>query len=319
VAARKDETMTPAWPPLPLAEWQDTRDTLHLWTQIVGKIRMARAPMLNHWWQVTLYVTARGLTTSPIPAGTRTFEIRFDFIDHQLLIETSEGEVRALALRPRSVADFYQETMGALRSLGLETPIRTVPSEIENPIPFDEDRTHASYDADAAQRFWQVLVQSDRLLTRFRSSFLGKASPVHFFWGGFDMAVTRFSGRLAPPHPGGFPGFPDWAVRESYSHEVSSCGFWAGGPPGTEAVYYAYAYPEPEGFASMPAGPRQAFYSNEMKEFLLPYEAVRTADSPDDVLLEFLQKTFEAAAERGGWDRAALERRTEARQSVRSR
>jgi hypothetical protein len=296
------------WPSLPLAEWQDTCATLHMWTQIVGKLRLARTPWVNHQWHVPLYVTARGLTTSPIPYGTSIFQVDFDFIDHRLRIETSAGTGRTIALAPRSVADFYDAVMTALRELDLHVRIRARPNEVERAIPFPEDHEHASYDAEHANRFWRVLVQSDRVLKAFRSRFIGKCSPVHFFWGGFDLAVTRFSGRTAPPHPGGVPNFPDWAARDAYSHEVSSCGFWPGGGPVPMPVYYAYAYPEPEGFSAASVEPGSAFYSPELREFLLPHDAVRTAASPDDVLLAFLQSTYEAAANLGRWDRAALER-----------
>jgi len=296
-----------SWPALPLTEWQDTYATLHMWTQIVGKVRLARAPMLNHWWQVALYVTARGLTTSPIPYGDASFEISFDFLDHQLRIQTSDGGVRTLALAPRSVADFYREFMAALRDLGLEIKIRTMPVEVPDPIPFDQDYRHHSYVPEQAQRFWRILNQSDRVLQQFRCGFVGKCSPVHFFWGSFDLAVTRFSGRPAPPHPGGIPHMADWVTRLAYSHEVSSCGFWPGGGPVPEPVFYAYAYPEPDGFRNYPVRPPAAYYSNDMHEFLLPYEAVRRAPDPDAMLLEFAQSTYEAAADRGGWDRRALE------------
>ncbi|MFL6197954.1 MAG: DUF5996 family protein, partial [Thermoanaerobaculia bacterium] len=287
--------------------WQDTYATLHMWTQIVGKVRLALAPPINHWWQVTSYVTPRGLTTSAIPYGTRTFAIDFDFLDHVLRITTSDGGIRTVPLRPRTVADFYAAVMDALHSLGLEIPIWSMPVEIEGPIPFDRDVTHAAYDPDAAQRFWRVLVQTDRVLNVFRSRFLGKVSPVHFFWGAFDLAVTRFSGRRAPKH-GPTPNIADWVVQEAYSHEVSSLGFWPGGGPVTEPVFYAYAYPEPEGFKEAKVEPAAAFYSPDLGEFLLPYEVVRTAASPDDILLRFAQSTYEAAAEAAGWDRAALER-----------
>lgn len=295
------------WPSLPVAEWQDTYETLHMWTQIVGKIRMALAPKLNHWWHSTLYVTPRGLTTSSIAYGMRTFEISFDFLEHYLQIEISDGTSRRIALESRSVASFYQEVMSTLSALGLEVRIWTMPQEVAEPIPFDEDRQHAAYDPEYAQRFWRILVQADRVMRAFRSSFMGKCSPVHFFWGSFDLAVTRFSGRPAPEHPGGVPGLADWVTREAYSHEVSSCGFWPGGGAVEEPVFYAYAYPAPEGFRDYPIQPQEAFYSEQMQEFLLPYEAVRQADEPDAVLLTFLQSTYEAAANLGKWDRAALE------------
>jgi hypothetical protein len=295
------------WPPLPLAAWQDTCTTLHMWTQIVGKVRLAQAPMLNHWWQVPFYVTTRGLTTSPIPYGKVNFEINFDFLDHQLRVQTSDGAIRTLALAPRSVADFYREFMAVLRALGLEVKIRTLPVEVQDPIPFDQDDMHHSYDPESAQRFWRILTQSDRVLQEFRSGYLGKSSPVHFFWGSFDLAVTRFSGRLAPPHPGGVPHLADWVTRLAYSHEVSSCGFWPGGGPVPEPVFYAYAYPEPEGFRHQSVRPGSAYYSSELREFILPYEAVRQTGNTDAMFLDFAQSTYEAAADLGGWDRHALE------------
>ena len=295
------------WPELPLEAWRDTRDTLHMWTQIVGKIRLARAPHVNHWWQVVSYVTARGLTTSPVPYGGRTFQIDFDFIDHRLRILTSDGDSRELELRPRTVANFYRELTAELHSLDLPVRLYTVPQEVPDPIRFEQDDVHAAYDPDYARRFWQALVQSDRVLARFRSEFQGKASPVHFFWGSFDLALTRFSGRPAPRHPG-FPGVADFITSEGYSHEVHSVGFWPGGPPGTDALFYAYAYPEPPGFASAKPRPVTASWSGELKEFVLPYEAVRSAPSPDDALLDFCRSTYEAAATLGSWDRAALER-----------
>ena len=300
--------MTDAWPALPLDSSWDTYETLHMWTQIVGKTRLALAPMENHWWQVVLYVSERGLTTSPIPAGHRTFAIDFDFLEHNLSVTTSDGDARTLQLRPRSVADFYEDYRSLLRSLDLQVKIWPVPVEVESSIRFTEDRTHASYDADSVTRLWQVLVQADRVLKRFRGRFLGKASPVHFFWGGFDLAATRFSGRRAPVHPGGVPHVGDWVMHEAYSHEVSSLGFWPGRGPNPEPVFYAYAYPEPEGFRSYPVKPSAARYDDELREFVLPYAAVRTAADPDEALLEFAQTTYAAAADLGGWDRAALER-----------
>jgi hypothetical protein len=295
------------WPALPLEAWQDTCATLHLWTQIVGKVRLAQAPMLNHWWQVPFYVTTRGLTTSPIPYGDVSFDVCFDFLDHQLRVQTSDDDTRTLALAPRSVADFFREFMAALHALGLEVQIRTLPVEVQDPIPFDEDDTHRSYDPEYAQRFWRILARADRVLQVFRSGFLGKSSPVHFFWGSFDLAVTRFSGRVAPPHPGGVPHLADWVTRLAYSHEVSSCGFWPGGGPVPEPVFYAYVYPEPEGFRHHPVRAASAFYSSDLREFILPYEAVRLSDNPDAMLLDFAQSTYEAAADLAGWDRRALE------------
>ncbi len=301
---------TELWPALPLEEWKETYATLHMWTQIVGKIRLAQTLWVNHSWHTTLYVTSRGMTTSPIPYGMRTFQIDFDFIDHRLVILTSDGAVRTIALRPVSVADFYGEVMTALQELNLKMSIRTKPNEVVEPILFEQDHTHASYDANYANRFWRVLVQSDRVLKEFRSRFIGKCSPVHFFWGSFDLAVTRFSGRLAPEHPGGVPNLPDSVTREAYSHEVSSCGFWPGGGAIIEPAFYAYAYPEPQGFKDYLVRPKAAFYSSDMREFILPYSAVRNLDNPDEALLGFLQSTYEAAANRGNWDRAALERTT---------
>ena len=297
-----------AWPRLPLDEWRDTYATLHMWTQIVGKTRLALAPMENHWWQVALYVTPRGLTTSAMPSGTRTLAAEFDFIDHQLYLRASDGATRSVALAPRSVADFYAAYMAALGSLGIEPRIRPVPVEVETAIPFAEDREHASYDADAANRCWRLLVQADRVMKRFRGRFLGKASPVHFFWGSFDMAATRFSGRPAPSHPGGAPNCPDYVMVEAYSRECSSCGMWFGGGALAEPAFYAYAYPEPAGFADQPVRPAGAYYSAELREFILPCERVREAADPDGTLLEFLQSTYEAAAGPGGWERAMLER-----------
>jgi len=297
-----------AWPSLPLAEWQESCATLHMWTQVVGKIRLARAPTINHWWQVPLYVTCRGLTTSPIPYGARSFQIDFDFVDHRLAIDASDGRREGFPLAPMAVAEFYHEVMGRLRSLGLEVRIWTTPVEVADPIPFEQDQVHAAYDPDHVRRFWRILVQADRLFTDFRARFLGKASPVHFFWGSFDLAVTRFSGRAAPAHPGA-PNVADAVTREAYSHEVSSCGFWPGGGAFDGPAFYAYAYPQPPGFPEAPVRPGGvAFYSREAGEFLLPYDAVRRADAPDAMLLEFLQSTYETAATLGGWDRAALER-----------
>lgn len=295
-----------AWPALPLEDWKDTYATLHMWTQVIGKIRLALAPLVNHWWQVPLYVTSRGLTTSPIPYGTRTFQIDFDFLAHELRIETSSGEERSFPLAPRSVADTYYRTMEALRALDIEVHIWTTPVEIADPVPFEHDNRHA-YDPEYAQRFWRILMQADRVLTEFRAGFIGKSSPVHFFWGSFDLAVTRFSGRQAPVHPGA-PNVADFVTREAYSHEVSSCGFWPGGGPISEPVFYAYAYPEPSDFKDHPVQPAEAFYNLELGEFLLPYEAVRNAESPDQALLAFAQSTYEAAANLGKWDRQNLER-----------
>ncbi len=298
----------PDWPALPLAEWRDTYATLHMWTQIVGKTRLALAPMENHWWQVALYLTARGLTTSPMPCGQRTVEVEFDFCGHALRLQASDGASHSFALAPRSVADFHARYIAALHSLGIEPVLMARPVEVETAIPFAQDHEHASYDADAAHRCWQILAQADRVLKRFRGRFTGKQSPVHFFWGSFDLALTRFSGRAAPRHPGGAPNCPDRVMVEAYSHECCSCGFWPGGGASAEPAFYAYAYPEPPGYATRPARPAAARYHPQAREFILPYEAVRSAADPDATLLEFLQTGYEAAADLGRWDRAALER-----------
>jgi hypothetical protein len=295
------------WPELPLAEWKDTYDTVHRWTQIVGKIRLALTPLQNHWWNSTLYVTPRGLTTSAMSYNGRLFQIDFDFIDRLLLIEATDGSVKTITLRSRSVSEFYQETMAALGSLGIHVPIWTTPVEVPDRTPFEQDQKHASYDPEYGQRFWRILAQVSLVFTEFRSRFTGKVSPVHFFWGAFDLAVTRFSGRTAPLHPGA-PNCARFVMVEAYSHELSSCGFWPGGGPIDEPVFYAYAYPEPEGFKDYPIQPEEAFYHKEMREFVLPYDVVRNAKSPDKTLLSFLQSTYEAAAMRAKWDRHALER-----------
>ncbi|HWM82898.1 MAG TPA: DUF5996 family protein [Pseudolabrys sp.] len=297
-----------AWPELSYAAWKDTCETLHLWTQIVGKIRAAQTPWLNHSWHVTLYVSARGLTTSAIPYGARTLEIEFDFIDHVLWLRDNEGRTRQVMLKPQTVAEFYAAVFAALAELRFDIRIHTMPNEIVDPIRFDEDRVHRSYDADYANRFWRILMQSDRLFTKFRTGFLGKASPVHFFWGSFDLAVTRFSGRRAPLHPGGVPNLSNAVAQEAYSHEVSSAGFWPGGGGVVDyPAYYSYAYPAADGFARAAVQPAAAFFSTDLSEFLLPYDAVRIADDPDGIVLAFLQSTYEAAADTGHWDRAALE------------
>ena len=293
------------WPELTLSAWEDTRDTFHMWTQVVGKVRLALEPMVNHWWQVPLYVTARGLTTSLMHAGTTGLEIEFDLIDHVLDLRTFHGRSRQVTLEPRSVASFYEATMVALGELGVRVTISSRPQEVIEAIPFAQDEEHHAYDAAAVHRFWLALVQIHRVMTRFRAGFVGKASPVHFFWGGPDLAVTRFSGRRAPKHPGGVPNCPDWVQELAYSHEVSSCGFWPGGS--SEGSFYSYAYPQPARFATWPVLPDAAYYGDEMGEFLLPYTAVRTANDPEAVLLTFFESTYEAAAELGGWDRAALE------------
>jgi hypothetical protein len=292
-----------AWPELPLAAWQDTYATLHMWTQIVGKVRMALSPLINHWWEVPLYVNARGLTTSAIPYGDGIFEVQFDFIEHGLSIQTSWGGAKTLALRPQTVADFYAEFMLALRALGVEVKIWTMPCEVPNPVRFEKDTEHKSYDREYAQRFWRVLILCDTVFKEFRAGFIGKDSPVHFFWGSFDLCVTRFSGRRAPERPGA-----DAITREAYSHEVISAGFWPGGGDVKGAAFYAYAAPEPAGFAAEKVRPAAAFYHPGMKEFLLMYDDVRGAESPREALMSFLHSTYEAGAKLAGWDRKELER-----------
>ncbi len=296
------------WPNLAFQEWKDTYLTLHMWMQIVGKIRLVQTPWVNHSWHTTLYITSRGLTTSPIPYGSRTFQITFDFINHELQIQTNDGEMDAMSLVPRSVADFYVELLARLAELNLEVKIHTTPNEVADPIPFEKDYVHASYDPEYANRFWRALVQADRVFKQFRARFIGKCSPVHFFWGSFDLAVTRFSGRRAPEHPGGVPHLSDWVTREAYSHEVSSCGFWPGSEQMPQPVFYSYAYPEPAGFNAAMVRPGGAGYNTEFREFIFPYDEVRESASPDEVLLEFLQSSYEAAAELGGWNRPELER-----------
>ncbi len=306
-----------AWPNLPLEAWSETAATLHLWLQIAGKIRLAGSPWVNHGWSVTLYVTGRGLTTSPIPDDDRTFQVDFDFVAHRLVIQASDGRTTDFALEPMTVSTFYRRVGDAMQSLGLRMKINSRPNEVPDPVPFDRDEIHRAYDPEFVNRFWRVLVQADRVLKSFRARFLGKSSPVHFFWGAPDLAVTRFSGRLAPQHPGGIPNLPDRVTREAYSHEVSSCGFWWGGAPVAYPVFYAYAYPEPAGYAEARVSPREAFYSSDLHEFLLPYDAMRQSASPDDTLLTFLQSTYEAAATLGHWDRATLERHEDPRQGSR--
>ena len=290
------------WPELVLKEWEDTRATLHMWTQIIGKIRLAATPLVNHWWNVPLYVSARGLTTSAMPYDYHVFDIEFDFVAHKLVFRKDDGATRMIGLSARTVADFYQEVMATVESLGISLKIWPVPVEIKDPIPFEQDIVHASYDPDYANRFWKVLVESTLVFEEFRSRFIGKVSPVHFFWGSFDLAVTRFSGRRAPERPGA-----DAITREAYSHEVISHGFWPGGG-GMEAAYYAYAAPEPEGFSKASIRPETAFYSEEMKEYFLPYDDARKATSPKDAVLEFAQSTYEAGADLGNWTRADCER-----------
>ena len=294
------------WPDLPYVTWRETATTLHLWTQIVGKVRLSLAPWVNHSWQVPLYVTARGLGTSAIPFGAENLEMEFDFIGHRLLARTSRGDERTLALVPQPVADFYSRVVDLLNRLGVPVSINELPSELPHPLRFSDDRVHGAYDPDAVHRFWRALVQVDRIFKLFRSGFLGKVSPVHFFWGSFDLAVTRFSGRRAPLHPGGVTGLPDAVAREAYSHEVSSAGFWPGGETFPQAAFYSYAYPEPAGFqeGSLTAG---AYYDTTLGEFVLPYDSVRTSADPEGTLLAFLSATYAAAADHGRWDRAALE------------
>lgn len=291
------------WPRLDYAQWRDTLQTLHLWTQIVGKVRLTLSPWLNHGWQVPLYVTARGLGTTAIHAAGGLLEIEFDFIDHRLVVRHSQGPDRGFALEPMSVASFYRRLKNELQAAGFAVAINVVPNEVPDPIRFPDDELHASYDGDAVHRFWRALVQVDRVFRMFRTSFLGKCSPVHFFWGSFDLAVTRFSGRPAPLHPGGFPGLPDPVTREAYSHEVSSAGFWPGSEAHPEAAFFSYAYPTPSGFAQAAVQPGQAFWSETFGEWMLPYEAVRTAADPDAALLAFLNTTYRAAADLADWDR----------------
>ena len=295
------------WPSLPFAQAKSTWDTLHLWTQIVGKVRLALTPWQPHSWHATLYVTARGLSTSSITADGRMFDIEFDFIAHVLNVRVSDGRSQTIGLKGLSVATFYAGLMGALNKLGIEVTIHDRPNELPDPIPFAEDKVHASYEADHVEQLWRAMVQIDRVLKIFRTGFLGKSSPVHFFWGSFDLAVSRFSSRRAPLHPGGIPNLPDRITREAYSHEVSSAGFWPGGGPTDYAAFYSYAYPAPEGFAEQPIRPATAFYSQDAGEFILPYEVVRTANDPDATLLEFLTSTYEAAATTAKWDRSELE------------
>jgi hypothetical protein len=301
------EQTSTVWPELPYAAWRETCATVQLWTQIVGKIRLTQTPWLNHSWHVTLYVTSRGLTTSPIPHGSRTFEIVFDFVGQALVIDVSDGASRRIPLEPRTVADFHGAVMNALDELGIPVRIRDYPCEIAGAMRFNEDRTHFAYDREYAQRFWRVLVQVDRVFKQFRTGFVGKASPVHFFWGSFDLAVTRFSGRRAPAFTGKAPGLDPAVMREAYSHEVSSAGFWPGGNGIDYAAFYSYAYPTPASFKSFPVQPEGAAFNEALGEYLLAYDKVRTAANPDAALLAFLQSTYEAAAESAKWDRAALE------------
>ncbi len=298
------EISTALWPDLPFSAWQDTCETLHMWTQIVGKVRLVLSPAVNHWWHVSLYITSRGLTTSPIPYHQHTFEVQFDFVNHNLLIDTDDGRNKTLPLIPRSVAEFYREFVAALHALGIEVTINTLPAEVKNPIHCDVDDVHAAYDAEYAQRFWRILVQTELVMRQFRSSFLGKSSPIHFFWGGFDLAHTRFSGRRAPGRPGA-----DAITREAYSHEVISCGFWPGNEAAPEAGFYAYCVPEPPGFQDACVRPAAAFYSAEWGEYLLPYQAIRNSATPEQDLLAFFQSIYNAGATLGKWDRENLERK----------
>src|SRR6266700_3905867 len=315
MAAR--EAHTEIWPALPFEEWKETCATLHMWTQVVGKIRLSLAPWTNHSWHVTLYLTARGLTTSPIPHRAGIFEIRFDFIDHELRILKTDGAAQVIKLRPKSVAAFYREVMDALSELKVDTTINTTPNEVEPAISFEQDEKHRSYDPEYANRFWRVLAQSDRVFKEFRSHFCGKCSPVHFFWGSFDLAVTRFSGRPAPAHPGGIPHLPDAITREAYSQEGDSLGFWPGNDQIPTALFYSYAYPSPDGFADAKVKPASASFHPQLREFVLPYEDVRRAESPDDMILEFAQSTYDAASTLAKWDRAALEEKKPALHSAR--
>jgi Family of unknown function (DUF5996) len=304
------------WPALPFPEWKETAKTLHMWTQVVGKVRLALSPWTNHSWHVTLYLTARGLTTSPIPFRDRVFEIRFDFVSHELRLLTSDGGLKTIPLRAQTVAQFYRAVIDALRDLGIEVQINTTPNEVDPAIPFEQNETDSAYDPEYANRFWRVLLQSDRVFKEFRAEFCGKCSPVHFFWGSFDLAVTRFSGRRAPQHPGGVPHLPDAVTREAYSHEVSSLGFWPGNEMMPDPIFYSYAYPAPPGFSEAKVQPASATYNPQLKEFVLPYEQMRQAESPDAALLEFARSTYDAASTLGNWDRAAL---TEAKPHLHSR
>jgi hypothetical protein len=297
-----------AWPELPYEAWRDTHATLHLWLQIVGKLRLAQTPWINHSWHVPLYVSARGLTTTAIPHGERTFQVDFDFVSHVLVVSTSDGAMAKLPLEPQPVAQFYTRLMALLASLDLPIRINTMPNEIADAIPFPDDQVHASYDADAVHRYWRILTQAHHVFTDFRARFIGKCSPVHSFWGGPDLAVTRFSGRAAPLHPGGVPNLPDRVAREAYSHEVSSAGFWAGGGPAPYPLFYSYAYPEPAGYADAEVRPAGATYNRDLREFVLPYDVVRQSPAPEAALLAFLESTYDAAASLGQWPRSALER-----------
>ncbi len=311
-------TTTPKWPELSLTEWRGTYATLHMWSQIVGKTRLALAPMENHWWQVALYLTARGLTTSTMPYGNRGVEVQFDFIAHQLLIQVDDGSRRSFPLASMPVSDFFARYMSALHELRIDPAIYASPVEVVTAIPFAQDHEHATYNPRAAQQCWLIILNAQRVMQRFRGGFTGKQSPVHFFWGSFDLACTRFSGRRAPRHPGGAPHCPDWVMVEAYSHECSSCGFWPG-DENAQPTFYAYAYPEPPGYAAHGAQPRAAHYDNTAREYLLPYESLRAAPDADEVLLSFFQTTYEAAADLGRWDRTALDRPAPAKAVYRPR
>jgi hypothetical protein len=304
---------TERWPALPYHEWRDTAATLHLWLQIVGKIRVAQCPWLNHSWHVTLQVTARGLGTRLIWHENAAFQIEFDFLEHWLLVRTTGGRTAALALKSQSTASFYRSVMDVLAQLSVPVTIHTTPNELPDPVAFEADEQHRSYDPEYVNRYWRALVETERVFEEFRTRYIGKSSPVHYFWGSADLAVTRFSGRTAPRHPGGIPHLPDWVTREAYSHEVSSAGFWAGGESYPQAIFYSYAYPEPPGFADARVQPAAARYDKTLKEFVLPYDDVRAASSPDGALLDFLQSTYESAANLGKWDRKALEHSEEFR------
>jgi hypothetical protein len=299
--------MTEKWPDIPFEPWKDSCTTLHLWMQIVGKYRLSRTPWINHSWQATFYVTSRGLTTSLIEAGSHSVQFDFDLIEHRLIGSSTDGSTASFALEPMTVAEFYDRFLALTDELGVRIEIHGTPNEISDPIPFAKDTKHASYDADAVHRFWRTLVQIDRVFKCFRTGFLGKVSPVHLFWGSFDLAVTRFSGRVAPMHPGGIPGLPDVVTREAYSHEVSSAGFWPGGGPVEYPAFYSYAYPTPAEFSVQPVAPAEAFFDQKAGEFLLPYSVVRNAPDPDQMLLNFLETTYDAAARLGRWNRAELE------------
>jgi len=303
---RTDSAADVNWPPLPWAEWHQTATTLQLGMQVIGKIRLALATRTNHWWHVTLYPTCRGLTTSPMPYGSRMLQIDFDFLNHRLHLQSSDGRQQGIALQPMTVAEFYRQVMANLEQLEMPVHINPMPSEVADPIPFTQDEEHSAYQPEYAARYWQILLRAEQAFTKFRARFTGKVSPAHLFWGGFDFAVTRFSGRMAPPHAS-VPHIPDRVVHTAYSHEVSSCGFWPGGPLLPEPLFYAYAYPTPAGFGDAPIEPPEAYFHGALGEFILPYEAIRAYNDPTGILLRFLQSTYEAAANLGQWPRSALE------------